>query len=698
MAKDRYKYFRIEARELLEGLNQNVLEIEKGGQGKELAARILRAVHTLKGAARVVKQTAIADLAHSIEDVFAEYREEHVVVSQEHLNQTLGLLDAIANKVASLDSADRESTADGVRPGTEEFFETVRVEIGEIDKLLVGVSESAVQIRALRREIAAVERAQQLASRLIDDLALQGKSEANGISTPIRDTKVRALVEELHSHIERLGRGLTSGMDQVEAEFAQVGEATNRLRLLPAATIFASLERAVRDAAQSLQKDVLFESFGGDNRLDAHVLAALRNALFHVVRNAVAHGIEPPAERMASGKRPQGRVELRVERRGSRVAFICRDDGGGIDLEAVRLAATRRGLVATSQASSLSLEESVRLILKGGVTTAVTVDNVSGRGIGLDVVRETTARLKGEVNIVSGRSTGTSVDICVPVSRSSLAALEVEAGATVTSLPLDTVRQILRISDRDIARSAQKESIIYEGKVIPFMSLAQVLNKRPSANRGQRAWSAIVLEASSGTAAVGVDRLVGTSNVVVRSLPSLAEAGPVVAGASLDTEGNPQLVLDSEGLVSIAILGGMPASADAFAKQAPILVIDDSLTTRMLEQSILESAGFEVDVASSGEEGLARAQDKQYSLFLVDVEMPGIDGFEFVSRAQADTRLHGVPSILVTSRSEAEDRRRGEQAGARGYMAKGEFDQGYLLQMIQKLLGTEHGEDTSAYS
>jgi two-component system chemotaxis sensor kinase CheA len=686
-SKDKYKYFRIEARELLEGLSQGVLELERGSRGRDLVGRILRLAHTLKGASRVVKQPGIAELAHSIEDAFAAYREEPDAVSQERINQALGLLDAAAAQVAALDLPSTEAAGETSRPVVEEFSETVRVEIEEADRLLEGVSEAAVQITALRREAGTIERARQLAANLLENLALRPRIEANGTGLMATSVKARALAEELRSHLEQLDRGLTAGIDQVEAEFAQVRDAANRLRLLPASTVFASLERAVRDAAQTLQKDVLFESFGGDFRLDTHVLAALRDALLHVVRNAVAHGIESQPQRIAAGKPIQGRVGLRVERRGNRAAFICRDDGCGIDVEAVRRVAVRRGLVAPSNAASLGLEEVVRIIMKGGVSTSTKVDEVSGRGIGLDVVRETAARLKGEVKVRSERGQGTSVEILVPVSLSSLTALEVDAGGTVAALPLDAVRQILRIADHDIVRSAEKESIVHDGKVIPFMTLTRALRTKTDADRKRRAWSAIVLEASSGTAAIGVDRLLGTTSVVVRPLPALVGAEPVVAGASLDAEGNPQLVLDPEGLVATACLGGVPVPETDFEKRASVLVIDDSLTTRMLEQNILESAGYEVDMATSGEEGLVKAREKQYGLFLVDVEMPGIDGFEFVSRTQADTVLRTVPSILVTSRSAVEDRRRGEQAGARAYIVKGEFDQGHLLQTIRELIG-----------
>src|SRR6266852_3306874 len=657
MAKDQYKYYRIEARELLEGLNQAVLELERGGSRKEVLGRLLRLAHTLKGASRVVKQSGIAECAHAIEDAFSPYRDGHEVIPQERTNQVLGLLDTIAGKVASLDMSLAELRGETPRPAGEELFETVRVEIEEMDRLLEGVSEASVQLRALRQEFDTLDRARQLAGNLLDSVSMQVKVETNGNRWMGNNSKVRTTAEDLRTCLERLGRNLSIGVDQVEAEFTQVRDAANRLRLLPASSVFSSLERAVRDAAQSLHKEVLFESLGGANRLDAHVLAALRDALLHVVRNAVAHGIEYPQERLSAKKPAQGRVELRVEQRGTRVAFLCHDDGRGIDVEAVRQVAIRRGLVAASDVASLGLEDAVKIIIKG------------------------------EVAVRSEAGKGTTLEICVPVSLSSLAALEVDAGGIVAALPLDSVRQTLRLANHDIAHSAEKDSIVYEGELIPFLSLPRALRKKDADDQKRQFWSVIVLEGSSGAAAIGVDRLLGTANVVVRPLPPLAVAEVSVTGASLNAEGDPQLVLDPEGLVATANLGRGIRSEVAAAKHPYMLIIDDSLTTRMLEQSILESADYEVELATSGEEGLEKARAKQYGLFLVDVEMPGMDGFEFISRTQADARLSAVPSILVTSRSAVEDRRRGEQSGARAYIVKGEFDQGHLLRMTRELMG-----------
>ncbi len=686
MAKDQYKYFRIEARELLEDLNRTVLELERGGDRKELLGRLLRLAHTLKGAARVVKQPAIAEVAHAIEEIFTPYRDGSDAIPKESANQTLGLLDTIATKLASLDLPSDQPKSETQGPPREEILETVRVEIGEMDTLLESLSEASVHLTALRREVETVDRARQLAGNLLDNLKLQIKAESAGKAGSAAGSKARMTAEDLRTHLERAGRDLSNGLDQVEAEFALVHDAANRLRLVPTATVFASLERTVRDAAQTLQKDVQFEGFGGTNRLDAHVLVAIRDALLHVVRNAVAHGIESRTERLAARKSPLGRVELRVERRGNKVAFICSDDGRGIDLEAVRRVALQRGLVEPSHAASLGLQDAVEIVMKGGVTTNRGVDEVSGRGIGLDVVRQKVAELKGKVKVGSESGKGTWFEICVPVSLSSLAALEVDAGGVIAALPLDSVRKTMRLADHDIAHSAGKDSVVYQDKAIPFLALPTALGNK-AADLKRRFWSTVVLEVRSGVAAIGVDRLRGTKSVVMRALPSLALADAVVAGASLNAEGDPQLVLDAEGLVATACRDRALVSEAGPGKRACILVIDDSLTTRMLEQSILESAGYDVELATSAEEALEKARAKQYGLFLVDVEMPGMNGFEFVSRTQADARLSAVPSILVTSRNSAEDFRKGEEAGARAYIVKGEFDQAYLLRMARELVG-----------
>ena len=202
-----------------------------------------------------------------------------------------------------------------------------------------------------------------------------------------------------------------------------------------------------------------------------------------------------------------------------------------------------------------------------------------------------------------------------------------------------------------------------------------------------RFWPVLIVQSDSRLAAVGVDRVLRRTSVVMRPLPRLAGRIELIAGASLDSEGNPQPVIDPAGLVRLVARGTHAAAEAVPARKLPLLVIDDSLTTRMLEQSILETAGYDVDLAVSGEEALGKARQTRYAMFVVDIEMPGIDGFEFIERVQADPQLRDIPSILVTSRASMEDRRRGEQVGARAYIVKSEFDEGQLLRMIRGLIG-----------
>jgi two-component system, chemotaxis family, sensor kinase CheA len=688
VATDPYKYFRIEARELLEGLSRGVLELEKGMWDKERIGRLLRLAHTLKGASRVVRLVRVAEGAHAVEEVLAPYREGLRPVPEEDVSSLFRLLDTIGTHVSAIEPAAVDGKAPPT-PGTaaDEPLETVRVEVHEMESLLDGVTEATVHVNALRRDTRALEGAVRLASLLVDSLGPRRAAEPNGADASGALTRARSLADELERTLETVQRSVSVTVAHVSSELMQVRDAANRLRLVPVASVFGPLERAARDAAQSLQKKVAFHATGGETRLDANLIVVLRDALVQLVRNAVAHGIEATSERAAAGKAPEGRVDIEVERRGERVAFRCRDDGRGVDVVALRRAAASAGRLTPSQADALDLDGIFGLILKGGLTTTRTVTEVSGRGIGLDVVREAAVRLKGEVTVQSDAGRGTTIEICVPVSLLSLSVLVVDAAGTRASVPLDSVRRTLRLADSDIARSAEGDSILHDGKVIPFVPLGSALRRPGAQTRGQKLSTAVVIQAGPALAAVAVDRLIGTANVIVRPIPPEADVDPIVSGASLDAEGNPQLVLYPAGIVAAARgWTGQHAKAEA-ATLRPILVVDDSLTTRMLEQSILESAGYEVALAASAEEALGKAAEQAYGLFIVDVEMPGMNGFEFVARTRADPILKATPAILVTSRSSDEDRRRGREAGARAYIVKGEFDQGELLRAIRELLG-----------
>lgn len=679
MAKDPYRYFRIEAQELLEGLGQGLLELEKGPD-LEVVKRLLRHAHTFKGASRVVKQTDIGDLAHRLEDLLSPHREAGGPVERSTIDRALELLDRIRQLVAALGTASHvprtaEPAQARLEPAPNEQ-QTIRIAVRDLDALIESAHEAHTAASSLRGEGARLERIRSMARDLLADLPPHLSSRSSD--------DLQRLVDEL----DQVRRSTLERVDRTLSELGALRAAASELRLVPAQVLMGDLERVVRDAARALDKDVELRATGGETHIDAHVLTGLRNALVHVVRNSVAHGIEDSAGRLQAGKPPAGRIEISIERRGHRVLLACRDDGRGLELELVRAAAIERGLISPGTAEGMDERGLGQLLLQGGLSTSRSVSSVSGRGVGLDAVRHAIEALEGEISMHSVPGKGTTVELLVPVSLSAMPTLALQVDDVAVLVPLDSVRQTLRVSADDISRDARGERLVVDGRVIPFLPLRRALG-RPNRARVDLSpmQSAVVIEAEGRLAVIGVDRLGAARSVVVRGIPEQAAAASIVAGAALDDDGFPQLVLAPPALVRAAAEAAPPGDEVAIRELPPLLVVDDSLTTRMLEQSILESAGYEVDLAVSGEEALEKAYARRYGVFVVDVEMPGMNGFELLARIRSDPELRETPAILVTSRADAEDKRRGKDVGARAYIVKSEFDQAELLQTIRRLIG-----------
>jgi two-component system chemotaxis sensor kinase CheA len=453
-----------------------------------------------------------------------------------------------------------------------------------------------------------------------------------------------------------------------------------QLRLAAVGSLQVTLERTARDAAASLDKRVELTITGGDVRLESDVLAQLQTALVQLVRNAVAHGIESADRRRAARKPETGTIAIEVTRRGGRVHVACRDDGAGLDRDAVRRAAERLGLAAPRPDASAG--ELLEVLLHGGVTTATGVTAVAGRGVGLDVVGDVARRLGGEVTAASTPGQGTAFELVIPAAMSSLEVLSVEAGGARAAIPLRSIVLTRQVREQDIVRTGTRESILHGDVAVPLIRLAGAIGGDSTSSRRRRSWVALVLQTTAGQVAICADRAAAIATVISRAIPEVAAVHPIVAGAAIDPDGRAELVLDPEQLAGYTA----DSEPDAPVRRHAVLVIDDSLTTRMLEQSILESAGYDVDLATSAEEGLETARKKRYSLILVDVEMPGMDGFSFVERIRADPQLRDIPALLVSSRANPADFQRGRDAGAQGYIVKSQFDQVALLSQIARLL------------
>jgi two-component system chemotaxis sensor kinase CheA len=655
MAPSTLHIFVGEAHDILDALVKGLLALDHGAPSAPAISELFRAAHTLKGAARVVKQPAIAEMAHVMEDVLAAHRDAGTALAPQEIDELLRLLDALEEQLGALRAA--APPEPGVVAAPPEPAGRVRVDAAGLDELAAELIGLEAALAGLRDDEAALDRARR-----------------------------RAGAEALAEELERLHRRARARADAMERSVRQARALCDELRLAPAAEVFPQLERAARDAARETGRRVEIEAEGGAVRLDRTVLLAARDALLHVVRNAVMHGIEPAAERAGAGKPEAGRIRVRAERRGDRIAFTCGDDGRGADLAAVRRAAIERGIVDARAAEALDDRAALDLVFAPGLTTAATVTELSGRGVGLDAVRAAAGRLRGRVSAESRPGQGLTLTLDLPVSLALYSALAVEAAGRRALIPTDAVEATRVVSDDELVTTADGPAVRHDGVLLPVVPLSLLLGAPPAPRTRPRLTVAVV-RAGGRAVALAVDALGAVREVAVRPLPKAAGRSPILAGAAVDEGGAPTPVLDPEGLVSAARAGAAAhvAPPEAPPKRDPVLVIDDSITTRILEQSMLEAAGWEVELAASAEEGLALAAARAHALFIVDIEMPGMNGLDLVATFRADAALRDTPIILLTSLSSADDRERGERAGADAYLVKGELEQGAFLRNVEEL-------------
>jgi two-component system, chemotaxis family, sensor kinase CheA len=694
---DPYYYFRIEARELIEQLTQGLLSLDEQEGSARAVPELFRYAHTLKGAARVVGQARMAEMAHAVEDALSPFRNSGQPVPVDSVHEFLRLVGQMAEELDTLEvpaapapeaPQQPQEGPQVVVPSEGPSSEVVRVELARLDTLLEGLSEAVVQLGGLRGAVEALAQAQHGADGLIEQLTAPVASSGSPAERARWLSRVLAAAEGVRSSVVKAGRQLGGGLGQVESELARMRDGAHALRLVPTQTIFGPLELAARDAAASLGRQVEMFTEGGDIQIDGHVLALVRQSLLHVARNAMDHGLETPDERRAVGKSPTGRFWLKVRRRGGRVSFQCEDDGRGVDLERVRRVAVERGVATDAEADALDEQGLLQLLFRPGFSTARAVSEVSGRGVGLDVVWDTVRRLKGDVYITSRLGQGTCITLEVPLTLASLEVLAVEAGGQRLLVPLESLSGAIHLPSEAVTWTGARACLSHGGEVLPFLPLADAMGT--SGAQRPRAWSVLVLDAGgAGRAAVGVERLLGISRRVSRPLPASVPHLPLVAGASFDEQGVPLLLLDTAGLVRLVLAGSSSGPPQVrTSRKHRILVVDDSVTTRMLEKSILEAAGYEVELGASGEEGVERALRGGHSLLIVDVEMPGMTGLDVTRRLRATPSLQTLPILMVSSLATDEDKRRGREAGVSAYIVKGEFQQHGFLETVARLIAS----------
>jgi len=475
-------------------------------------------------------------------------------------------------------------------------------------------------------------------------------------------------------------------IDELEAEI-------KRVRMLPLRTIVDPLRRMVRDLAQAANKEVIFQVIGGETELDKHVLEQIKDPLIHLLRNAVDHGLESRAERLAAGKPPSGTITLSAETTGQDVTIHIADDGAGIDLNAVRRVIARHSEV---NADSLNETELVQAIFNAGVSTSPIITDISGRGVVLDVVLRNVEALQGEVKVDWKAGQGTTFSLVIPLTLTSSHGLLVRVAGELFAIPFNAIEGIHFISPAQVYSLEGHDTAYLAGQPTTVVPLANVLELKQAQKtfQGERI-PVVVLSAAGRRIAFAVDELAGEQEVVIKNLGrQLARVGGV-AGATVLGDGRVVLILNPGDLIKLTMRGKRHSVFDSFVQaeaassakaQHRILVVDDSITTRTLEKNILEAAGYAIETAIDGQEAWERILANRPDLIVSDIAMPRLNGFDLTRRIKEDPQTSQMPVILVTSLDTPEEKTRGIEAGADAYIIKSRFDQNMLLETIQQLI------------
>ena len=632
---------------------------------------VSRRAHSLKGAARAVEQPATETLAHEMEALLLA-----IEAGTQSLDAAAGaalrrLVDAIQ------DSAAGQATP-GAEPGEATTDRRIRVGEQHVERL-------ARSLHDLSNRIAA-------GGALVDGLEGLGTELAalGGLAERAGDDDVARGIARCAGELARLRREEARRQADIErATLALEGDA-ERLLLLPVETLFDGYERMVREIAASQQKSAMLrvEPFVGE--ADRRILQALREPMLHLLRNAVSHGIEPPAERARNGKPEQGEIVIAVALDRGRLVLTVRDDGRGLDHRRIEARARATGLLP-GRAPVPDRAALEAMLFEQGFSTAETVDEVSGRGIGLSVVAETVRGLHGAVSVGPAEGGGTAFRLSVPAAQTRQTLLLIEAGGALLALPASAVARLLRVVPGEIVRSEGREVLPIEGEAIPVAALADLLGAAP-VEPPEGSLPALLLRSGQRRLVLTVEALCDVRALIVGDPGAVACDTPLLMGTVL-IEDRIALVLAPDALFAAAANAGagtrpMRAAPVASPERKTVLVVDDSITTRTLEKSILEAQGYRVLVSVDGLAALERLRSglEPVALVVADVEMPRMDGFGLLAAIRNDPLLKALPVVMMTSRNSPDDIQRGLALGANAYVTKQEFDQGTLISVVQQFV------------
>ena len=580
------------------------------------------------------------------------------------------------------------------RKVAENQMGTIRVPADKLDSLLSMAGELIISKIRFEKRIEDITSLadgwDSLKTKLLDSIDNQDSED----KAPLIE-----LVESFSNEILALRTGMFSYRSFHEGVVQDLDHAVRGLRLLPLGTLFQQLKRPIRDLSRELGKDIDLILEGEDVTADKRIIESMKDPLIHMLRNSIDHGIESPDERKAAGKSERGRIKLSAARTSGNILLKFSDDGKGLNQGKIRNKALQTGLLSTERAHALSDEQIYELIFHPGFSTKQNVSNVSGRGVGMDVVRQNIAELKGSIKTESIEGQGTSFIMSFPVSLATAKVFLIKVADSTLAIPVDHIQRSLWVKKDSIKRVAGKNLLDYDGETIPIARLRHLLKFPVDEQEKRKKFPCLVVKDGSSALALIVDELIDETDIVIKNQTDLLRKVRGIAGYTILESGQPANVVQVQDLFKDFLSGKFTRSIektneddetsedDLDENKVPeILLAEDSLLTRLQQKRMLESAGFKVTEAVDGLKAWDLLHQKNYDLLVSDVEMPNMTGLELTSKVKSDEKLKGLPVVLVTTLGSDEDKKRGLDAGADAYLPKGNLAYDTLIESIRRLL------------
>jgi len=728
-----FSLFLIELLNSLQVIGNNLLDIEDNPEDKNLLEAMMRAAHSIKGAARMIGIEAVVKLSHSMEDVFVAAQNNKINLAKDTIDHLFVCVD-ILKKLEDRSSIEVKNWSEESTESVHQYIHVLRlIQSGAsapIPKLKVTTkttspdsenkpkpnTENIVRVSADR-----INKLVGLAGELTvttnwvreySDSMLQLKRKHNEILDQVErlrsllddssHTEVeRKLVTDLQHNAENYRESLTThifSLDNFDRRSSSLSSQINHevisSRMRPFSDSTQGYKRMVRDISSSLNKKVTLEIHGENTAVDRDILEKLDAPLNHMIRNAIDHGIESPEDRLAKGKPEIGTITINASHQAGRLLIQVKDDGRGVDIENLRKKILGKKLVNEQMAESLSKTELLDFLFLPSFSTRSEVTELSGRGVGLDIVHSALQEIRGKLHADTEIDNGMEINMELPLTLSVIRSLLVKIENELYAFPLAKIQSLFTIKKQDISILEDKQYITINNKHIGLIHCAQILGEQTKKSNDEQIPVIIIGDWNMSYGLV-VDELIGEKSLALRTLNKKLGKIKDISAAALTDDGEPVLVFDTDDLLqsiqdiisgkNLYKIGAINEFDTSSIKR--VLIVDDSLTVREIEKKLLESKGYIVDVAVDGVDGWNIVRNGNYDLVISDVDMPRMNGIELIKLIKADISLSTLPVMMVSYKDRAEDKQKGLEAGADYYLTKGSFHDDTLVEAVVDLIG-----------